>query len=78
MYYENANKMHNLWYSPIVPVEIWTRSISNIAENVSTSTRITNDIFFGNLDAFGNTFERAQRHVEELSRIIVNNAKNNC
>jgi hypothetical protein len=42
---------------------------------VSAATRINNDILFGNIDAFGNTFERVQRHTEELSRINVNNAK---
>ena len=29
----------------------------------------------GNMDAFGNAFERVQRQTEELSRINVNNAK---
>jgi inorganic triphosphatase YgiF len=74
-YYENANRMFNNWYSPRVPTEIWARAVSNIAENISASARINNDILFGNIDAFGNAFERAQRHTEELSRINVNNAK---
>ena len=33
-YYENVNRMYNYWLSPIVPAEIWTRSVNNIAENV--------------------------------------------
>jgi hypothetical protein len=74
-YYENANRMFNYWYSPRVPVEIWARAVSNVAENVSAATRINNDILFGNIDAFGNAFERIQRQTEELSRINVNNAK---
>ena len=74
-YYENANRMFNYWYSPRVPAEIWARAVSNIAENVSAATRINNDILFGNIDAFGNAFERVQRQTEELSRINVNNAK---
>ena len=74
-YYENANRMFNYWYSPRVPTEIWTRTVSNVAENVSAVTRINNDILFGNIDAFGNAFERVQRQTEELSRINVNNAK---
>ena len=74
-YYENANRMFNYWYSPRVPAEIWARAVSNIAENVSAATRINNDILFENINAFGNAFERAQRHTEELSRINVNNAK---
>ena len=74
-YYENANRMFNYWYSPRVPTEIWTRTVSNVAENVSAATRISNDILFGNIYAFGNAFERVQRQTEELSRINVNNAK---
>jgi len=74
-YYENANRMFNNWYSPRVPTEIWARAVSNIAENISASARINNDILFGNINTFGNAFERAQRHTEELSRINVNNAK---
>jgi hypothetical protein len=74
-YYENANRMFNYWYSLRVPVEIWARAVSNIAENVSASVRIGNDILFGNIEAFGNAFERTQRHTKELSRINVDNAK---
>ena len=49
--------------------------LATIAENISASTRINNDILFGNIDAMGRTFERAKQHTEELSRINVNNAK---
>ena len=74
-YYENANRMFNYWNSPKVPAEMWAKAVSNIAENISASTRISNDILFGSIEAFGNVFERAQRHTEELSRINVNSAK---
>jgi hypothetical protein len=74
-YYENANRVFNYWFSPRVPVEIWARAVSNIAENVSAATRINTDVLFGNIHAFGNAFERVQRHTEQLSRINVNNAK---
>ena len=73
-YYENANRMLNS-YSPRVRAEIWTRAVSNIAENVSAATRINNDILFGNIEAFGNAFKRAQQNTAELSRINVDNAK---
>ena len=74
-YYENANRMFNYWYSLRVPAEIWARAVSNIAENVSASVRIGNDILFGYIEAVGNAFERAQQHTKELSRINVDNAK---
>jgi ABC-type transporter Mla subunit MlaD len=74
-YYENVNRMYSYWLSPRVPAEIWARSVSNIAENISAAARTYNDILFENIDAFGNAFERVQRQTEELSRINVNNAK---
>jgi hypothetical protein len=58
-----------------VPAEIWARAVSNVAENVSAATRINNDILFGNIEAFGNAFKRAQQRTAEISRINVNNAK---
>ena len=67
--------MYRYWLSPRVPAEIWTRSVSNIAENISAAARTYNDIIFGNVDAFGNALERVQRQTEELTRINVNNAK---
>ena len=74
-YYENTQRMYSYWLSPKVPTELCARSVSNIAENISASTRISNDILFGNIDAMGRAFERAKQHTEELSRINVNNAK---
>jgi hypothetical protein len=74
-YYENVNRMYNYWFSQRVPAETYIRSVSNIAENLSAAVRIGNDILFGNIEAFGNAFERAQRHTKELSRINVDNAK---
>jgi hypothetical protein len=74
-YYENANRIHDYWFSLRVPAETYIRSVNNIAENISASVRIWNDVLFGNIEAFGNAFERAQRHTKELSRINVDNAK---
>ena len=67
--------MYHHWFSPRVSAEIYARSVSNFVENVSASARITNDILFGNIEAIGNAFERAQRHTKELSRINVDSAK---
>ena len=38
-------------------------------------TRIGNDILFGNIEALGNDFERAQQHTKEFTRINANTAK---
>jgi hypothetical protein len=74
-YYENANRVFSYWFSPRVSTEIYARSVSNIAENVSASVRIGNDILFGNIEALGDDFERAQRHTKEFTRINADTAK---
>ena len=45
------------------------------SECFSSNKNQYNDILFGNIDAFGNAFERVQLQTEELSRINVNNTK---
>jgi hypothetical protein len=74
-YAENNYRMYSQWFSPKIPVEIYARTVSNVADNIAASTRITNNIVFGNIDLFGNAFERAQQNTRELSRINVNTAK---
>jgi inorganic triphosphatase YgiF len=74
-YYENTFRMYSYWFSPRVPAELYTRSVSNIVENISATARISNEILFGNIDAFRNAFERAQQHTQELSRINTNTAR---
>ena len=69
VFYENANRMFNYWYSPRVPTEIWARAVSNVAENVSAATRTSNDMLFGNINAFGkhlNAFSDKQKSFQEL------------
>lgn len=74
-YYENTFRMYSYWFSPRVPAELYTRSVSNIVENISATARISNEILFGNIDAFRNAFERTQQHTQELSRINTNTAR---
>jgi hypothetical protein len=74
-YYENFHRMYSYWVSPRIPAELYARTVSNIADNISSLARISNDIIFGNIDVFGNALERAQKHTKELARINVNNAK---
>jgi DNA repair exonuclease SbcCD ATPase subunit len=74
-YYENLYKMYSYWFSPRIPVEIYVRTVSNIADSISAAAKMNNDIIFGNINAIGNAFERAQQHTKELAKINVNNAK---
>ena len=74
-YYENTYRMYSYWLSPRVPAELWTRSVSIFVENISAIARINNEILFGSIDAWRNSFERAQQHTQELTRINTNTAK---
>ena len=67
--------MFNYWFSLRVPQRNMGQISQQYCENVSASVTIGNDILFGNAQAFGNAFERAQRQTKELSRINVDNAK---
>ncbi|MGH9976271.1 MAG: hypothetical protein ACRD8Z_10615 [Nitrososphaeraceae archaeon] len=74
-YYWNLYRMYSYWFSPRIPVEIYARTVSNIADNISAAAKMNNDIVFGNINAVGNAFKRGQQHTKELARINVNNAK---
>ena len=74
-YYENTYRIYNYWLSPRVPSELYARSVSNFVENTSAIARINNEILFGSIDVWRNTFERAQQHIQELSRINTNTAR---
>jgi hypothetical protein len=74
-YAENNYRMYSYWFTPQIPTEIYARTVSNIADNITASTRIANNIVFGNIDSFGNAFERAQQNTREISKINVNTAK---
>ena len=68
--YENVQRMYSYW--------LYTRDQQNygpdqlaISQKISAATRINNDILFGNIDAFGNVFERIQRQTEEYSQELM-------
>jgi hypothetical protein len=74
-YVENNYRMYSYLFSPKIPAEIYARTVSNVADNIAASARITNNIVFGNIDTLGNAFERAQQNTRELSRMNVNTVK---
>ena len=74
-YYENTYIIYSYWFSPRVPAELYTRSVSIFVENISAIAKINNEILFGSIDAWRSAFERAQQHTQELSRINTNTAR---
>ena len=63
------------WASPRRAVEIYARTVSNIADNVMATTRIVNNTMFASMDALKTFLQREKEDVKEFSRIGVNTAR---
>ena len=63
------------WASPQRITEIYTRTVSNCADNTIATTRIANNAIFANMGAFRTFIDREKNDAKELSRIAVNTAK---
>jgi phage-related tail protein len=75
-YFENTyGAFWNNWASPRRAAEIYARTISNFADNMMATTRITNNILFVNIDACKTFVQREKDDVKEFSRIAANTAR---
>jgi hypothetical protein len=77
-YGENVNDITANWatlFSPRRVSEAYANIVSNFANNVITATRVTNNMIFGNMEAFKTSLQQAKDSAKEFSRIGVNVAK---
>ena len=77
-YGENVNDITANWatlFSPRRVSEVYANIVSNFANNVITATRVTNNMIFGNMEAFKTSLQQAKDSAKEFSRIGVNVAK---
>ena len=77
-YGENVNNVTANWatlFSPRRVSEVYANIVSNFANNVITATRVTNNMIFGNMEAFKTSLQQAKDSAKEFSRIGVNAAK---
>jgi hypothetical protein len=77
-YAENVNDITTNWttlFSPIRVSEVYANVVSNFANNVITATRVTNNMIFGNMEAFKTSLQQTKDSAKEFSRIGVNAAK---
>jgi hypothetical protein len=61
--------------SPRSISELYANVVSSFANTVITATRLTNNMIFGNMEAFKTSIQQAKDNTKELSRIGVNIAK---
>ena len=55
--------------------ELYANVVSSFANTVITATRLTNNMIFGNMEAFKTSIQQAKDNTKELSRIGINTAK---
>jgi hypothetical protein len=60
--------------SPRSIAELYANVVSSFANTVITATRLTNNMIFGNMEAFKTSIQQAKYNTKELSRIGVNTA----
>jgi hypothetical protein len=61
--------------SPRSIAELHANIVSIFTNNAITATRLTNNMIFGNMEAFKTSIQQAKDNTKELSRIGVNIAK---
>ncbi|MGC2575787.1 MAG: hypothetical protein WA364_30140 [Candidatus Nitrosopolaris sp.] len=75
-YFENTyGAFWNNWLSPRRVAEIYARTVSNFADNIMATTRISNNTIFANTNAYRAFIQRKKDDVKEFSRIAANTAK---
>jgi ElaB/YqjD/DUF883 family membrane-anchored ribosome-binding protein len=77
-YTENVNEITANWvtlFSPRRVSEVYANVVSNFANNVITAIRVTNNMIFGNMEAFKTSLQQTKDSAKEFSRIGVNTAK---
>jgi uncharacterized protein YaaR (DUF327 family) len=65
----------NYWISHRSITDIYTRTVSNIADNTFAAARLVNNTIFSNLDAFKTSIQNTRDNLKEFSRIGVNAAR---
>jgi hypothetical protein len=65
----------NSWISPRSMTEAYTQVVRNIADNMITTTRLTNNMIFASMQDLRTSMERTKLSSQEISRIGANAAR---
>jgi hypothetical protein len=75
-YFENTyGAFWNNWVSPRRAAEIYARTVSNVADNIMTTSRIANNTIFANINAYRTFIQHEKEDVKEFSRMAANTAR---
>ena len=65
----------NNWVSPRKMTEAYTRVVRNIADNMITTTRLTNNMIIANMQGLKTSMEHTKHDSQEVSRISADTAR---
>ena len=76
-YFENIQNTYRQYYSinPQNVQELYSQTISNIANNSVTAVRLVNNTIFTNFDLLKTSWQQATDNVKEISRVTSNTAR---
>jgi hypothetical protein len=76
-YFENIQNTYRQYYSinPQNVQELYSQTISNIANNSVTVVRLVNNTIFTNFDLLKTSWQQATDNVREISRVTSNTAR---
>ena len=77
-YFENIQNTYRQYYYSINPQnvqELYSQTISNIANNSVTAVRVVNNTIFTNFDLLKTSWQQATDNVKEISRVTSNTAR---
>jgi hypothetical protein len=76
-YFENIQNTYRQYYSinPQNVQELYSQTISNIANNSVTVVRLVNNTIFTNFDLLKTSWQQATDNVKEISRVTSNTAR---
>ena len=69
------NTFWNNWFSPRRAAELYAKTVGNVADNIITTTRLSNSAMFASFDAYKTVLQRERDDLKELSRLAINNAR---
>ena len=73
---QNMYKIHyGWWISPRKMIEVYSRIVSNFADNIIATTRLLNNAASANMEVFKTSIQQAKDNAKDLTRIQINAAR---
>jgi len=73
---ENMYKIHyGWWISPQKMIEVYSRIVSNFADNIIAATRLVNNTASANMEVFKTSIQQAKNNAKDLTRIQINGGR---